>query len=504
MSAQLKRSLTLYGLTMVAIGGTIGSGIFRTPGRIADAVHLPEYVIALWILGGLVALTGALTFAEMGSMFPGAGGLYVYLREAYGDAVAFLYGWFILLISTSGAIAALALVCSEHILYLFGYGSGSGLAMPLAVGIVVFLSAVNILGVNVGEWIANIFTGAKLAGLLLIILAGVFFANPMAASTNAHTTFAHTPPPDLWGAFALGFVGVLWSVGGWHHASYMAGETENPQRNVPRAMMLGAAVVTLVYVLANVAYMRLLPIESIAKSSTVAADAMSTVHRSFGNLMAVLIALSTFGSTGIYCMTAPRIYYAMANDGIFFKKLADVHPKYRTPMNAILVQSGWSVLLLLAWGTFEAMVDYVTFIDFAGQVLVAMTIFTFRRSRPDAPRSYRTWGYPITPLVFIGICTWFIVFTLWRDSVQAWAGIAVVALGLPMYHYFATPAGAKHRVAFMGIFGAAVLAVAVFFKMGLPLRFLITAPILAGVFSAMLFLWKGEKEGKAAEPGSQD
>jgi basic amino acid/polyamine antiporter, APA family len=247
-----------------------------------------------------------------------------------------------------------------------------------------------------------------------------------------------------------------------------------------------------------VAYMRLLPVESIANSSTVAADAMSTIHRSFGNLMAVLIALSTFGSTGIYCMTAPRIYYAMANDGIFFKKLADVHPKYRTPMNAILVQSGWSVLLLLAWGTFEAMVDYVTFIDFAGQVLVATTIFTFRRNRPDAPRSYRTWGYPITPLVFIGICIWFIVFTLWRDSVQAWAGIAVVALGLPMYHFFATPTEAKHRWAFMAIFGTAVLAVAAFFKTGLPLRFLITAPILAGVFSAMLFLWKGRDVSRSS------
>jgi len=437
MSTELRRSLTLYGLTMIAIGSTIGSGIFRTPGSIAGAVHLPEYVLMLWILGGVVALTGALTFAEMGSMFPGAGGLYVYLREAYGDAMGFMYGWFILFISTSGSIAALAAVCSEHLLYLFGFGPKSGLVMPLALGITVFLTVINLFGVKIGEWIANLFTGAKLLGLALIIGAGWFFSNPAAAVSNEASDFAQTAPDNLWSAFAIAFVGILWSYGGWQHASFMAGETQNPQRNVPRAMILGATAVTLVYVLANVAYMRMLPIEQIAQSKTVAADAMNTIMPGGGGaLMAFLIALSTFGTTGIYCMTSPRIYYAMAKDGIFFPKLAEVHPRWKTPVNAILLQSGWSVFLLLFWGTFENLIEYVTFMDWIGLMMVGTSIFVFRRKRPDAARGYRTFGYPITPIIFVAICLWFIGFTLVQNPVRAGAGLLVAVVGLLTYWFY--------------------------------------------------------------------
>ena len=433
---ELRRSLTLYGLTMIAVGSTIGSGIFRTPGGIAAQVHLPEYVIALWVLGGVAALTGALTYAEMGSMFPGAGGLYVYLREAYGDVVAFLYGWFILFISNSGSIAALTLVCAEHVLYLFGGGRDNPWEVPLAVGITIFLTVVNLFGVKIGEWIANLFTGAKLLGLVLIIVAGLLFANPEAGAANAASEFANTPPANLWSAMAVAFVGVLFSVGGWQHASFVAGETRNPQRNVPRAMILGALIVTLVYVLANIAYMRLLPVEQIASSKTVAADAMNTLFSWGGPLMAFLIALSTFGTIGIYCMTAPRIYFAMAKDGIFFRQLAEVHPRWQTPVNAILAQSTWALFLLLFWGTFENLIEYVTFMDWIGLMLVGTTIFIFRRKRPDAPRGYRTTLYPLTPLVFVGICVWFIAFTLLENPSRALAGLCVAVAGLAVYRFY--------------------------------------------------------------------
>jgi basic amino acid/polyamine antiporter, APA family len=440
MSAELRRSLTLFALTMVAVGSTIGSGIFRTPGKIALQMHLPEYVIALWVLGGIVALTGALTFAEMGSMFPGAGGLYVYLKKAYGDRVGFLYGWFILFISTSGSIAALALVCSEHVLYLFGAGRDSRWELPLGIGITVFLTVINLFGVKIGEWIANVFTGAKLAGLVFIILAGLFFVQPAAMEANTNSAFANTAPDNLWSAFAVAFIGVLWSYGGWQHASYMAGETQNPQRTVPRAMMLGAAIVTLVYVLANIAYMRLLSVEHISQSKTVAADALSTIAPWGGALMAFLIALSTFGTTGIYCMTAPRIYYAMAKDGIFFKELASVHPRWKTPVNAILAQSSWSIILLLFWGTFEELIEYVTFMDWLGMMLVGTTIFIFRKRQKAGDNttpspSYRTPLYPIVPLIFISICIWFVCFTLIENPVRAWAGIGVVAVGWLAYQF---------------------------------------------------------------------
>lgn len=435
MSTELKRSLTLYGLTMIAIGSTIGSGIFRTPGKIALQMHQPEFVIALWVLGGLVALTGALTFAEMGSMFPGAGGLYVYLREAFGDTAGFLYGWFILFVSTSGSIAALSVVCAEHLLYLTG-DQDSGLVIPIAVGITVFLTIVNLFGVKVGGLMANLFTGAKLAGLLLIILVGIFYFRPEISTANAASTFANESPTNWMSAFAAAFVGVLWSYGGFQHASYLAGETQNPQRNVPRAMVLGALIVTLVYVLANVAYMRLLPIETIANSKTVAADAMKTVFSWGGWLMAFLIMLSTFGTTAIYCMSAPRIYYAMAKDGIFFRQLAELHPRWHTPVLAILIQAGWSIVLLLVWGTFGDLIDYVTFMDWIGMALVGASIFVFRKRRPDAERGYRTILYPFTPLLFIVLAGLFIVLQLADNPKNSGAGIAVVLVGWVVYHFF--------------------------------------------------------------------
>lgn len=436
MSTELRRTLTLYGLTMIAVGCSIGSGIFRTPGRIALEVHLPEYVIMLWVLGGVVALAGALTFAEMGSMFPRAGGLYVYLREAYGDTVGFLYGWFILFVSTSGAIAALSMVCAEHLLYLYGGARDASLEMPLAAAILVFLTIVNLFGVKIGEWIANIFTGAKLLGLAMIIGAGWFFANPQVNALNAASDFSRTAPTNLSSAFALAFIGILWSYGGWQHVAYMAGEAKNPQRTIPRAMILGAIIVTVVYVLANLAYMRLLPIEHIANSKTIAADAMSTVFPAGGALMAFLIALSTFGTTGIYCMTAPRMYYAMAKDGIFFPKLAEVHPKWRTPVWAILIQSTWALFLLGFWGTFEDLIEYVTFMDWIGLMLVGTTIFVFRKKRPDAERPYRALGYPVTPVIFIGICLWFVVFTVVGSWEKAVAGLFVLAMGWLAYRLY--------------------------------------------------------------------
>ncbi|HNG89550.1 MAG TPA: amino acid permease, partial [Saprospiraceae bacterium] len=375
---------------------------------------------------------------------------------AYGNTVGFLYGWFILFISTSGSIAALAVVCAEHLLYLGNIPNDALFDIPLwgdasytmtraglwGVGITVFLTVINLFGVKIGEWIANLFTGAKLAGLALIILAGWWFVQPEAAAANAASTFVNTPPENLYGAFAVAFVGVLWSYGGWQHASYLAGETQNPQRTVPRAMMLGAAVVTLVYVLANIAYMRLLPLEQIANSKTVAADAMTTIAPWGGKLMAALIALSTFGTTGIYCMTAPRIYYAMARDGIFFQKLADVHPRWRTPVHAILIQSAWSVFLLLFWGTFEDLIEYVTFMDWIGLMLVGTTIFVFRNRQKRAAAgsdaetpSYRTPLFPLTPILFIAICVWFITYTLFDNPVKAWAGIFVVAAGWLAYRF---------------------------------------------------------------------
>jgi APA family basic amino acid/polyamine antiporter len=421
---------------MVAIGGTIGSGIFRTPGKIVDALHLPEYVIAIWILGGIVALTGALTFAEMGSMFPNAGGLYVYIREAYGDRMGFLYGWFILLVSTSGSIAALAVVCAEHLNILFHFGTH---AVMWVAGAIIFISAIiNILGAKIGEIAINFFTGLKLLGIFLIIMLGLFFAagelNP-APVVETVKDFSQ-PPTNLAGSFALALIGVLWSYGGWQHASYLAGETPNPQRTVPLAMIIGAIVVTIVYVLANIAYLNLLPIPVLAGSKTVAAMATERVFAGGGKLIAAMIATSTLGTTIVYSLSAPRIYFAMARDGVFFKKLAEVHPRYATPAWAIGAQTIWAVFLLLFWGTFENLIEYVTFMDWIWLMLVGTTIFVFRKKRPMEQRGYKTLGYPVTPIIFILICLWFVSFTLVQKPVQAGAGIVVILAGLAAYWAF--------------------------------------------------------------------
>jgi basic amino acid/polyamine antiporter, APA family len=433
-NTELKRTLTLFGLVMVAVGSSIGSGIFRTPGRIALELHRPEWVIGLWILGGIIALSGALTYAEMGSMFPGAGGLYVYLREAFGDMWAFLYGWFIFFVSTSGAIAALAMVSSEHILYFFEYRDPA-LKVPLAAGIIIFLTLVNSFGVQVSGSLASVFTLSKLAGLALIIATGWFFAQPAAIAINAQGAFVDAPVENPWRAFSAAFVGILFSYGGWQHVSFLAGETKDPQRTVPRAMIIGAIIITTVYVLANMAYMRLLPMEQIAATDTIAADALSTQFSWGGKLMAFLIALSTFGTTGIYCMTAPRMYFAMARDGIFFEQLARIHPRWRTPINAMVLQAAWALVLLAVWGSFGDLIDYVTFIDWIGLVMVACAIFVFRKKRPDAPRAYRTTWYPLPPLGFIVPSVVFIVLQLLNSPKNSIAGLLVVFVGWLAYEF---------------------------------------------------------------------
>jgi APA family basic amino acid/polyamine antiporter len=379
---QLKKEIGLYGLTMVAIGSCIGSGIFLTPGQIAS--HLPSTFLFLlvWVVGGLVTLTGALTFAELGAMFPEAGGIYVYLKEAYGDLFGFLYGWAYLLVINSGAIAALCIAFATYLGVLIPLGK-TGIKVVAIVSIFC-LTIINIIRVKAGEIFSNIFTGLKLIGIACIVVIGLFAGNPGLIGQTQKTTVSSG---SLISAFGLALIGVLWSYGGWQHASYLAGEVKNARRTVPRAMVIGALVVTAAYLLINLGYLFLLPIDRIAASDSVAADAIKTIFPFGGNLIAAIIAISVIGTAGIYTLSAPRIYYAMARDGLFFKSLAKVHDRFRTPVNAILIQSGWAIILLLFWGTFEDVITYVAFTDWIFFGLTAAAVFLFRRSRKDAERS---------------------------------------------------------------------------------------------------------------------
>jgi len=429
--AELKKELTQYGLVMVAIGSCIGSGIFLTPSQIAGNLPSPLLILLVWGLGGIITLTGALTFAELGAMFPQAGGVYVYLKEAYGDLFGFLYGWAYLVIITSGAIAALSIAFALYLSFIIPMSAT--VIKVVAIVAIIFVTVVNILRVKAGEMFSNVFTGFKLIGVGIIIVIGLFWGSSELIQVSQESSAI---PPNLAGAFGLGLIGVLWSYGGWQHASFVAGEAKNAQRTVPRAMILGALVVSIVYLLTNVAYLFLLPIDEIVQSQSLAADAISKILPFGGVLVALIIAISTFGTAGIYTLSAPRIYYAMAKDKMFFSKLAEVHPKFHTPVNAIITQSLWAILLLLFWGTFEDVITYVVFTDWIFFCLTAISIFIFRYSRKDLNRPYKTFGYPFTPIIFILITSFFVINTLIEKPLHAWSGLIFMVIGTLLFYSF--------------------------------------------------------------------
>ena len=430
--SDLKQDLTRFDLTMIAIGGTIGSGIFLTPSLVAHDLGSPILILLAWVVGGLMALAGSLTFAELGGLMPGAGGMYVYLSRTYGKLFGFLFGWAYLLVVNTGGIAALSIAFATYLGYFMPLNTVS--VRMVAIGGLIILTIVNVRGVKFGGIFSDVSTLLKLAGICGVILVGFLlgssttsdFAAPVPASSGSLVT-----------VLATALVGVFWSYGGWQHASFTAGEAKDAKHSVPFAMVAGALCVTLLYVTINVAYMFLLSPTAMGNSPRLASDAVGIVlGPAGGSLIALTIFVSTFGTAGIYTLTAPRIYYAMAEDGVFFKRVSEVHPRYRTPANAIFLQSGWAIVLILFWGTFENLISYVVFTDWIFFGLTAASVFVLRRRHPGSYRPYRTWGYPLTPLFFIALALWFVANTLIQKPGQAWAGIILLALGVPVYYYW--------------------------------------------------------------------
>ncbi|HLF65235.1 MAG TPA: amino acid permease [Saprospiraceae bacterium] len=427
----LRKQIGFFGLTMIAAGSCIGSGIFITPSDVADQLGNTTAVLLVWLWGGVVAITGSLTFAELAARFPDAGGVYIYIRECFGRLLAFLYGWCILTVITSGAIAALSLTFARYLSVLIPLSNIGQIIVGISA--IAAVTLINVLGVKPGEVFSSVFTLFKLVGLSGIIVAGILIGRAI-PETPVNIGTIDTFPGI--GAFALAMIGVLWSYGGWHHASYVAAETKGATRIVPRAMILGTLIVTATYMLANYAYLRLLPLETLASSQAVASDALKSVLPIGAMLVTLLIAISTFGSIGIYTLTAPRIYYSMARDGSFFRAIAKLHPRHQTPIWAISIQSGWAVVLLLFWTTFENLMTYVVFMDWVFMTLAALSIFYFRKKFAALPATgFRTPLYPIIPLVFIGISVWFVAYTLIGKPAQAWGGIVLLLAGLPVYYF---------------------------------------------------------------------
>lgn len=429
--SRLQQKLSLYGLTMIAVGSCIGSGIFVTPAQIVNAVPNATLVLAVWALGGVIALTGALTFSELGGMFSKSGGVYVYLKEAYGEMTGFLYGWVILLVINTGALAGLCVAFAEY-MKVFAPGMSEQMKVGIAAATMLTLTGVNILGVSVSQGLANVFTGLKLLAIGGIIVAGFIYFDPVRVPVDF--SLQHNIPANLTTAMLTALVGVLFSVGGWHHASYVAGEAIDAPRTVPRAMFLGVIIVMTMYLLVNLAYMFLLPLDVIAKTPKVAGDAIATLAPWGAKAVAVAIALSIFGTISIYTMSAPRIYFAMAEDGIFFKQLAFVHPRWRTPVVAMLVQVVWAIAVLLFFnGLFDQIITFVTFMDIAFMGLAGAAVFVFRKKRKNAARPIRAWGYPVVPAVFVLISAAFAVNVLFERPEQALPGLGLLGVGIGVY-----------------------------------------------------------------------
>jgi APA family basic amino acid/polyamine antiporter len=418
---------------MMVVGGIIGSGIFLNPALVADRVRSVGLTLTVWVLGGIIALIGALVFAELGARRPVAGGGYVYLRDAYGRLPAFLYAWSLLLVIATGAIAAVAVTFASYTAALLGWQPVT--RVPLAIGAILLLSAVNYVGVKPGAMTQNVLTMLKLGALGVLIVAGLTIASPPSIAE---------PLPGLSSSVVLAvgaaLVPVLFAFGGWQQTNFVAEEIIDPARNLPRALLAGVVIVVAVYLLANVAYLRTLGIDGLARSNAPAADAMGALFGAKGRrLIAAGIAISTFGFLNLVILVSPRVYRAMASDGLFFPTLARLHPRYRTPTAAILFQCAWGVILTLT-GRYGDLLDYVVFGDWIFFGSTAATLFVFRaREKRGLERSdlrFRMPGFPVAPIIFILAALYVVGGSVASNPSNAIKGSILIALGVPVFLFW--------------------------------------------------------------------
>jgi len=432
----LPRVLGLWDVVMIVIGGVIGSGIFLSPSEIAVAEPSPILVLALWVVGGMFSFFGAVSFAELGAAMPEAGGIYIYLKEAYGPLISFLFGWTLFLVIDSGSIATLAVAFSANMLPRFVSLTPLGTKL-VAAAFVLFLGAVNYVGVRWGARLQNLLTVIKVGAIGIVVVAVFFFAK---GQGNPQNFVKPGPGPfnmGLLGAFGIGLVASLWAYKGWEAATYSAGETKNPQRNLPLGILIGTIAVIVLYVLANLAYLYVLPVDKIASSEgRVALDAMRLITGEFGaSLIAFLILFSILGAANQNMLTSPRVYFAMARDGLFFKKIAEVHPKFLTPHVSIIAITAWSIVLTLT-GSFKQLFTYVIFGEWIFFGLTVAAVIVLRKKRPDLHRPYKTWGYPVTPAVFVLAALYVAVGSLMSAFWNAMAGLLIICLGIPAFLYW--------------------------------------------------------------------
>jgi APA family basic amino acid/polyamine antiporter len=426
----LRRTLGFGDLVMLTFGTVIGSGIFLVPGVVLkQSDGRVGVAAAVWIIAGLLSLLGAFTYAELGAMRPEAGGLYAYIRDAFGPLPAFLYGWTSFLVIASGSVAALAVAFSGYLGQLLTLGPIGSKAVSVL--LIAVLTTVNVRGARQSADVQNWTTGAKVGGLLVMSLGLIVLGRGW--STTGAAAVAE-PSTSLLVGVGAAMIGVLWAYEGWQYVTFSAGETRDPQRVFPRAIALATFGLVVLYLLANVGYVAALGPAATAQSSRVAADAMAAVFgATSGKLLSILVLLSIFSAANGLMLTAPRMYYAMARDGVFFEPLSRVHPRFGTPAVAIVALAAWSAVLA-ASGTFEQLLTYVVFVGWIFYGLGALAVFVFRRTEAGAHRPFRTPGYPITPLLFVISAVMLVLNTIITQPVRGAIGIGAVFLGTPAYY----------------------------------------------------------------------
>ena len=403
----------------------IGGGIFLVPNLVARSLPSAPMIAGVWILAGAISLIGALACAELGSAFPSTGGQYVFLREAYGPFAAFLCGWSSFTVTRGAQSAWAAVVFSIYFSYLVPLTPVESKLVSLTV--LAIFTWVNYRGAKLGAMFMNSFSLAKVVGAFVIIIPAILF--------GSHAAAAATPavPGASLSSFGVALIACLLAYDGWVQLSFVAGEIRDPQRNVVRALAIGTLGVTAIYLLANFAYMRVMTIPEIAASEHVGADAASRVMGpAGGTVVSVIILLSILGTVNGCCLTIPRLYFAQAADGLFFRRFADVQPRYGTPGFAILAQTAWASVLLIT-GSYETLIDYALFGIWVFYALMVASVIVLRRKRADVFRPFRMWGYPVTPLVFLAITLWFLGNMLVTKPGPSFASVGLILTGIPAY-----------------------------------------------------------------------
>ena len=444
----LRRQLGLFDAVMLIAGNIIGIGIFVTTGEIAQSIPTPGGILLIWLLGGCLALAGALSCAELAASLPYSGGDYIYLREAYGSLVGFLSGWSSFLVTFSGSIALLAVVftaflafffpilSAEHVLFsvdFLGLSLTLSLAHFFSMAVVLVLSAIHFVGVGMGAMVQNILTVLKISALLGIILLGILLGN---GNLDHFSPFFELERMSDLSLIGFAFIPVIFTYAGWNAVIYMAGEVREPERNLPRALLWANLLVVVLYIAINAVYFYAVPVEKMQGTIRVSELATTALFgRRTSAWITAIITVSILGSLNVTVMIGPRIYYAMAKDGLFFQGLTRVHPRFSTPSNAIVLQALWSCVLILT-GTFHFLLNYVSVIITVFSGLTVGALLVLRTKRPELKRPYKIWGYPLVPVLFILVILGIALATLKEKPMDALRGLGIVVLGVPAYFFW--------------------------------------------------------------------